>query len=152
MSGQVRGLQVWLTKNSDGLNPVVWYKPDSVKCIFAGQVYAQYENGSSAIWNLIDGTAPAAVNGSLLAVAAVPGPTAYLTSTPVLSEYCLLPFAQPSHNDYEADIMVSGMRITNGSITLIITPPDASAYTLHCVPILNAAIAYSRGSASLLIG
>jgi hypothetical protein len=156
MSGQVRGLQVWLTKNNDLLNANVWYIPDSVRCIFAGQVYAQYETGSSSIWNLIDGTAPGSVNGSLLASVAN-----VVNSTPVLSEYAILPFAQPAHNDYEADIMVSGLRITNGSIQLQVIRPastvlkpvgGADTFTLHCVPILNAALAYSRGSATLLIG
>jgi hypothetical protein len=65
----------------------------------------------------------------------------------------MLPFSQPTHNDYEANIMVSGLRITNGSVQLQVKTPDASkAYTLHAVPILNSALAYSRGSATLLIG
>lgn len=147
MSGQVRALQVWLTKNNDSLNPNVWYVPDSIRCTFAGQVYAQYDNGSSRIFNLIDSTAPSAVNASLLSA-----PGNVPVSIPVLSEWAILPFAQPSSNDYEADMLVAGLRITNGSVTLNVTPPTADAYTLHCVPILNAALAYSRGSATLLIG
>lgn len=156
MSGQVRGLQVWLTKNGDALNSNVWYVPDSVRCIFAGQIYAQYENGSSRIWNLIDGTAPNSVNASLVATAGN-----VVNSSSVLSEWALLPFAQPAHNDYEADIMVSGLRITNGSVQLQVVRPASTAtkpvsptdtFTLHCVPILNSALAYSRGSATLLIG
>ena len=147
MSGQVRALQVWLTKDGDALNPNVWYAPDSIRCLFAGQVYAQYDNGSSRIFNLIDSTAPAMVEGSLLV-----GNASDATSSAVLSEWVILPFAQPSSNDYEADMLVSGLRITNGSVTLVVTPPSADAYTLHCVPVLNAALAYSRGSATLLIG
>jgi hypothetical protein len=147
MSGQVRGIQCYLVDNAS-INRNMWTVPDSIRCIFAGQVYAQYENGSSRIWNLIDGTAPSAVDGSVLT------PTASgFTSVPALSEYALLPFSQPTHNDFESDIMVSGLRITNGSVQLQIVTPDATkAYTLYAIPILNASLAYSRGSATLLIG
>jgi hypothetical protein len=49
--------------------------------------------------------------------------------------------------------MVSGTRITNGSVQLqVVTPDPTKRYTLHAIPIFNAAVAYSRGSASLLIG
>ena len=180
MSGQVRGLQLWLTPkapidvnavggpvvDSNGLDgqTALWYVPDAVRCIFAGQIYADYQAGSSAAWNLIDGTSPNIVDGSYLqGVAPVaPATTGTITSYGTGSQWVLLPFSQPTHNDYEADIMVSGLRITNGSVQLQLVAPylatqptglaAANFWTVHVVPILNSAIAYSRGSATLLIG
>ena len=175
MSGQVRGLQVWLTPalpvdinagavGASGLvgQSQLWYVPDAVRCIFAGQVYADYQSGSSQAWNLIDGTSPNIVEGSYLfgVVPAAPATTGTISSYGTSSQWVLLPFAQPTHNDYEADIMVSGLRITNGSVQLQMVAPylttqpvvPANFWTVHVVPIFNSAIAYSRGSATLLIG
>ena len=149
MSGQVRGIQVWLTDNTPGSAPLNWVVPDSIISIFAGQQYAVYRNGSSVAWNLIDGTAPNSVDSVALAPVAGGG----FTASPASCSWCVLPFSQPTHNDYEANIMVSGLRITNGSVQLqVITPDPNKQYTLHAVPILNCAVAYSRGSATLLIG
>jgi hypothetical protein len=155
MSGQVRGIQVWLTENPVAgapagtmTSPLNWTIPDEVICIFAGQQYAVYRNGSSEAWNLIDGTAPNSVDS-----VAFRGVAGGVAADPASARWCFLPFSQPSHNDYEATIMVSGLRITNGSVQLQVITPDATkAYTLHAVPVLNAALAYSRGAASLLIG
>jgi len=150
MSGQVRGIQIWLTENNPAgmYSPLNWTVPDSIVCVFSGQQYAVYRNGSSEAWNLIDGTAPNSVDS-----VAFNGELAGTAYTPTTSKWCFLPFSQPSHNDYEATIMVSGLRITNGSVQLqIVTPDPLKSYTLHAVPVLNAALAYSRGSASLLIG
>ena len=150
MSGQVRGIQIWLTDNTSGTmnSPLNWTVPDSVVCIFAGQQYAVYRNGSSEAWNLIDGTSPNSVDS----VSFVAGPST-VAAVPASSKWCFLPFSQPTHNDYEATIMVSGLRITNGSVQLQVVTPDATkSYTLHAVPVLYAALAYSRGAASLLIG
>lgn len=148
MSGQVRALQVYLTDNTDPVNANVFVVPRDVTLTYAGQKFAEYRDGSSRIWNLIDGTAPSALDASKL----VPSAGVW-TSVPALSEYALLPFAQPIANDYEADLMVAGKMISNGSATLTIVSPDPTkTYTIHVVPILNAAIAYSRGSATVLIG
>jgi hypothetical protein len=174
MSGQVRGLQVWLTADralvpatnavdANGvLSPNQWFVPDAVRCIFAGQIYADYQNGSGSAWNLIDGTAPNLIDNVYLAGVAPLAPATLPTfsATPNSLQWLLLPFSQPTHNDYEADMMVSGLRITNGSVQLQVVVPFQASYgtptsinwTLHVVPILNSAIAYSRGSATLLIG
>jgi hypothetical protein len=155
MSGQVRGIQVWLTENPTSppavgsmVSPLNWTIPDEVICIFAGQQYSVYRNGSSEAWNLIDGTSPNSVDS-----VSFYGLTSGVGASPATAKWCFLPFSQPSHNDYEATIMVSGLRITNGSVQLQVVSPDPTkTYTLHAVPVLNAALAYSRGAASLLIG
>lgn len=144
-AGQVKKLQIWLTKDGDDANSLAWYVPKAVQALYAGLIYANYTNGSSQIWNLLDGTAPAAVNQSLLN-----GTGTAWTSTPVLSQWCELPFGQPSGSDYEADIYTRGKEITNGIINLQITAPDASAYTLHVVYVYNCSVAFSRGTADLV--
>jgi hypothetical protein len=118
-----------------------------VEVLYAGLKYAQYNNGSSRMWNLLDGTAPAAVNQSALSVTG-----AAWTSVPVLSEWCELPFGQPSGSDYEADILVHGKEITNGIVNMNITPPQAvgaSSWTLHVVYVYNSTLVFSRGTAEL---
>jgi hypothetical protein len=153
-AGEVKKLQIYLTRNdaagaiSAADNALRWYAPDSVEVLYAGLKYAQYDNGSSRMWNLLDGTAPAAVNQSALAVAG-----GVWTSTPVLSEWAELPFGQPSGSDYEADILVHGKEITNGIVNLNIVPPVAVAapngWTLHVVYIYNSTLVFSRGTAEL---
>lgn len=152
-AGEVKKLQLWLTRNdangatSAADNSLLWYAPKSVKSYYAGLVYAQYETGSSRIWNLLDGTSPAATNQSALTVAG-----GAWTSAPVLSEYCELPFAQPSGSDYEADVLVHGKELTNGLMNLDIIVPDgggAAGWTLHVVYVYNCTAVFSRGSCEL---
>jgi hypothetical protein len=153
-AGEVKKLQIYLTRNdaaganSAADNALRWYAPDAVKVLYAGLVYSQYLNGSSRMWNLLDGTAPSAVNQSALAIAG-----GVWTSTPVLSEWAELPFGQPSGSDYEADILVHGKEITNGIVNLEVTPPQGvaapSGWTLHIVYVYNSTLVFSRGTAEL---
>ena len=148
-AGEVKKIQCWLSKTADAANPLAWYLPKAITLLYAGLTYAVYNNGSSAIWNLMDGTAPAAVDQSKLAIA---GTSPYaITSTPVLSQWVELPFAQPTGSDYEADVLVHGKEITNGIVNLQVTAPDgSSAYTLHVVYVYNASVGFSKGSAELI--
>jgi hypothetical protein len=147
-SGELKKIQIWLTKDSDNLNPALWYAPKSVTALYGGQIYAQYEAGSSRIWNLLDGTAPAAVNQSELAASVAPGP---LTAAAGLSEWCDLPFSQPTGRDYGADILVHGMEVKTGLVNLQITPPTNEAYTLNVVYVFGSTLSFSRGSADVLM-
>lgn len=147
-SGEVTKIQMWLTKNTDTLNPAQWYAPKSVTALYAGVIFAQYEAGSSRIWNLLDGTAPAAVEQSVLSAAG--GGGGVMTSAASLSQWCELPFSQPTGRDYEADVLVHGKQILNGLVNLQITPPDASAYTLHVAYVYNNTLSFSRGSCDLV--
>jgi hypothetical protein len=148
-AGEVKKIQIWMEKVGDEVNALRWYTPKNVQLLYAGQVYANFEEGSSAIWNLLDGTKPSAVNQSALAITGV-APNKVWSSTPVLSSYVELPLAQPSGSDYEADLLVHGMEITNGIANLTITPPDASAYNLHVVYVYNCTLGFSRGSCELI--
>lgn len=148
-AGEVKKIQMWLQKTSDTANPLLWYAPKSVQLLYAGQVFANFEEGSSAIWNLLDGTKPAAVEQSVLAITGS-SPNKVWSSTPALSRYVELPLAQPSGSDYAADILVHGLEVTNGIANLTVTAPDASAYELHVVYVYNCTVGFSRGSAELI--
>lgn len=155
-AGEVKKLQIYLTKNDGDSGAAVndnalrFYSPKSVKVLYAGLVYAQYENGSARIWNLLDSTAPSAVNQSALAVTGpLPG---VWSSTPVLSEWCELPFGQPSGSDYEADILTHGKEITNGIVNMEVVVPDgggANGWTMHIIYVYNSTLVFSRGSCEL---
>jgi hypothetical protein len=110
-------------------------------------VYAQYEAGESAMWNLLDGTAPAAVDYSVLTRAPLAGT---IGSTSYLQEWVELPFSQPTGNDYDGEVLVHGKEITNGIVNLTVQTPDASAYKLHVAYVYNASVSFSRGSADLV--
>lgn len=148
-AGQVKRLMCWLTKGSDAVvNSNKWYKPKAVTALYAGVIYSQYNDGSSAIWNLLDGTSPAAVEYSTLAQAGGGG----FTSTATLNEWAELPFAQPTDGrDYTGEMLVNGKEITNGIVNLQITTPTAAAdWTLHVVYVYNCTASFSKGSCDLV--
>ena len=145
-SGQVKAIQMWLSKNTgtasvDTVNQNVWYLPQSVTVLYAGTIYSQYNNGTSAIWNLLDGTKPPTVNGSLVTLGATPA-----TSVPVPSSYVMLPFGNPTGNDYEAEVLTHGKPILNGLVNLQIIAPDANRYTVHVVYVYNSTLVFSKSS------
>lgn len=152
MAGQCRGLQVYLTpKNPVGdaaANTNVWALPKSVVAVYAGTQYAVYRDSSSQIWNMLDGTAPAFVDSSSLSSAA-----AVWSAAPAMTNWVHLPFSQPIGSDYEANVLVEGKQLTNGAVTLqIVSPNPAIEYDVHVIPVMVGAIAFSRGSANVLIG
>jgi hypothetical protein len=153
-AGEVKKINIWLTRNpvagelAGSANSQLWYAPASIKMLYAGQVYSQFETGSSLIWNLLDGTSPNQVNQSALAAT-----TAGWTSAPVLSQWAELPFAAPCGSDYQADILVHGKEILNGICNLEVVVPQISAtagWTMNVVYTYNAVAAFSRGSCELL--
>ena len=158
MAGGVRALQIYLTDDNDAANSSRMIAPDGVTVIYAGQRYSVYQDGTAAIWNLIDSSAPNYVESPLI----VPAPVAVApaaqasgwVASPSRSEFVMCPFGTPLGSDMEATITVRGLNITNGSITLQLVSPTvgAGSYTVHLVPIFTGAIAYSRGSANILIG
>jgi hypothetical protein len=154
-SGQVKAIQAWLTLNrganavpvandtaSDAANQLVWLLPTAVTVLYAGTIYAQYNSGTSAIFNLIDGTKPTAVStGQLTMGGAVP------VSDSAVSSYVMLPFGNPTGDDYSAEVLTHGKPILNGLVNLQITPPTADAYTLHVQYIYNSTLVFSKSSA-----
>jgi hypothetical protein len=150
-AGEVKKIQVWLEPASavtnSNLNPnsLLWVKPAAAEILYAGLKYSTYLDGSSAMWNLLDGTAPAAVDQSQLAISS----TGW-SSTAALSQWVELPFAQPSGSDYAADILVHGKEITNGIVNLQIVFPDNATYNVHVVYVYNCTLGFSKGSAELI--
>ena len=150
-AGEVKKIQVWLSPTLKEANASIpaqtldWVLPASVEILYAGLKYATYQNGSSAMWNLLDGTAPSAVDNSRLVVSGTG-----FTSTPVLAQWVDLPFCQPSGSDYEADILIHGKEITNGIVNMNIAFPDNASYDIHVVYVYNATLGFSKGSAEVI--
>ena len=150
-SGQVKGIQMWLTLNrsdtaanaaTDAANQLVWVAPTAVTVLYAGTIYAQYNSGTAAIFNLIDGTKPSSVSTNAITMGgAVP------TSASVVSQYVNLPFGNPTGDDYSAEVLTHGKPILNGLVNLQITPPTADPYTLHVQYIYNSTLVFSKSSA-----
>jgi hypothetical protein len=163
-AGEVKEIQFWLSRNvvsgdsttfDNAANANLWYPPASLQVLYSGLVYSNFNNGSSQIWNLLNGTAPSAVNQNVLTSA---GGTWTLGSNPQLSQWTVAEFAQPTGADYEADMLVHGMEITNGIVNVQITPPPvagqaggvANAWTLHVAYVYNCTVGFSRGTADLI--
>lgn len=167
-AGEVKSIQFWLSKNyvsgnantySAPANRNKWYPPAFLQVLYAGLVYTNFQNGSSSIWCLLNGTAPDAVNQNVYTSSAGSWSAA---SNPALSEWVNSKFAQPSGSDYEADVLIHGMEITNGIVNVNITPPPyigddnstvvtaSKAWTLHVVYSYNCTLGFSRGTADLI--
>jgi hypothetical protein len=161
-AGEVKEIQFWLSKNyagtgtaDDMANPNLWYAPSLLQVLYAGLVYSNYQNGSSQMWNLLNGTSPSAVNQNVLTSA---GGVWTLSANPQLSQWTEAPFSQPTGSDYEASVLVHGLEITNGIVNVLVTPPAISgvsagtqnAWTLHVAYVYNATLGFSRGTADLI--
>jgi hypothetical protein len=142
-SGQVKTIQCWLTKNTDTANPLIWYAPAAVTVLYAGTIYANYQNGSSVMFNTLDGTKPPQVSTTKLTINA----GAAFTGASSQSQYCLLPFANPTGDDYSAEVLTHGKPILNGLVNLQIVAPTADAYTLHVTYVYNSTLVFSKSSA-----
>jgi hypothetical protein len=150
-SGQVKAIQAWLTVNrsdtaanasTDAANPLVWLLPKAITVLYAGTIYAQYNSGTSAIFNLLDGTKPVSVSTNQITMG-VPVPTSSSTT----SSYVMLPFGNPTGDDYSAEVLTHGKPILNGLVNLQITPPTVDPYTLHVQYIYNSTLVFSKSSA-----
>ena len=150
-AGEVKKIQVWLSptgsvsNSSQPPNQLLWVAPAAAEILYAGLKYSTYLDGSAAMWNLLDGTSPAAVDQSVLN----PSSTGW-TSSSALSQWVDLPFCQPTGSDYEADVLVHGKEITNGIVNLNVTFPDNGTYDVHVVYVYNCVAGFSKGSCELI--
>jgi hypothetical protein len=148
-SGEVKSIEVWLTRASDtsspatGYNPYNWVLPSSVIMSYAGDIYARYEQGSSQLWNLInDNKAPAFDNTQLVAT----GGTNF-TANSVVNSWVHLPFAQTLVDEDAHYILIHGKPITNGIVNLdVITPTAQSDWVLNVSYVYNSTLLFSQGS------
>ena len=144
-SGECRKIVMWLTKNTDVANGSgLWYAPTNATVLYAGEIFAQYNNGVGQLFNLLDSTAPALVSQSALSPPDAAG-TAWSSSAQP-SRWIEMPFGCPTGADYEAEVLCHGREVLNGVCNAIINTGDAAnAYTLHVQYIYNASITFSRG-------
>ena len=142
-SGEVKSIHCWLTRNSDSpANPFNWYLPASVQMTYAGDVYARYENGSSPLWNLINGNKAPAFDS----VVAADSGTAWTTAAG-LSQWVELPFAQTLVDEDAHHILIHGKPITNGIVNLLLQTPSAqSDWVLNVSYNYNATLLFSQGT------
>jgi len=146
-SGEVKNLQCWLTRNSDQTsavkNPFRWYKPKSIQMSYAGLIYARYENGSSSLWNLINSNKAPAVNN----LAAADSGSQTITTSPELSEWVELPFAQTLVQEDAHAVLIHGKPITNGIVNIDVVPPFAADdWVLNVSYVYNTTILFSAGT------
>lgn len=146
-SGMVKSIMCWMTKNSDTTNPLLWYAPAAVTVLYAGTIYANYNvAGSSVLWNTIDGTKPPSVSYTKLVTNAG---AAFTTVGGISSQYALLPFGNPTGDDYSAEVLTHGKPILNGLVNLQVVAPTADAYTLHVTYVYQSTLVFSKSSCEL---
>lgn len=146
-AGEVRAIQAWLTKAGDTSGATknfgAWYNPKSITMLYAGEVFARFEDGSSQLWNLVNGTAAPAANSILLDWN---GSTAY-DAVANLQSWCMLPFSQPHLQEATTNVLVGGKAVTNGIINLQVLPPSAGDdWVLNLVYIYNSTLLFSKGT------
>lgn len=160
-SGEVRNIQCWITKDSDATgtyavgtlqNPWKWYAPEDIQMSYAGLVYARFDRGSGALWNLVNGKQAPAVNE--VVVADVGGGACSIT-TPFLGRWVELPFAQTFDDITAHSTYTAGMPITNGIVNLSFNLPQglaaAADYKLHISYNYNAVLTFSQGTCDYVI-
>ena len=150
-SGEVKALWCWITSDDEQLGtgtgakqPFNWMIPASIQMTYAGDVYARFENGSSSLWNLVNGNKAPAVDNVFITAAAPP------TGAPSLAEWVELPFAQTMIDEDAHYTLVHGKPITNGIVNLQITLDAATAaknnLKLNVSYVYNTTLLFSQGS------
>lgn len=155
-SGEVKSMQVWITKGSDTSgavkNPFKWYAPEDMVMTYAGEIYARFDKGSGALWNLVNGRIDPAVNDVSLTDG---GGGVIVTTGAFLDRWLELPFAQTYDSTTAHSFYTAGKPITNGIVNLQFNLPQglgaAADYTLHVSYIYNAVLTFSQGTCDYVI-
>jgi len=114
--------------------------------LYAGDVYARYENGVSQLFNLINGNKTSAFANTTLTSG---GGT--FTQAAGLSYWVELPFAQTFVDEDAHHTLVHGRSITNGIVNLLLTTPTASnTWVLNVSYIYGSTILMSQGKADFV--
>lgn len=159
-SGEVKSIEVWLTDNADtananpttgsllGYTPNSWYAPQSVEMLYAGDIYARYDNGVGQLFNLINGNKSPAFD----TVTMIPAAGNTVLPAPRLAQWLSLPFSQTLVDEDAHYILVHGRPITNGIINLnnIVIPKvstgSGAGWTLHVSYVYNTTLLFSQGT------
>lgn len=154
-SGECKNIHVWLTRDADmsGVikNPFAWYAPEDVVMTYAGEVFARFDKGSGALWNLVNGRIAPAAND--VRVTDAGGGVCAVTS-PALDAWLELPFAQTYDALTAHSMYTAGKPITNGIVNLQFSiPPSAPAgsYTLHVTYNYNALLSFGAGTCDYIV-
>jgi len=159
-SGEVKNVQCWITVDADApsapaaggdYNPFKWYAPEDMVMTYAGEVYARFDKGSGALWNLVNGVQAPAVNEVLVdSTGAAPTIT-----TAFLGRWMELPFAQTYTADTAHSMYTAGKPITNGIVNLAFNIPQALTPTtgmkLHVSYNYNGVLTFSQGTCDYVI-
>lgn len=156
-SGEVKNIQVWLQDLDDingssataglaaGYNPFKWYPPSSVEMLYAGDIYARYDNGVGQLWNLINGDKSPAFDNLNIS-----GAGGAVTTASILSQWLELPFAQTCVDEDSHYILVHGKPITNGIVNLnnLVIPyvSNGAGWILNVSYVYNTTLLFSQGT------
>ena len=154
-SGEVKSIQIWLQDNADlvststgggstGYNPFMWYAPVSCEMLYAGDIYARYDNGVGQLFNLINGNKAPAFDTPYVGVA-----SSVLSPSPALAQWLELPFAQSLVDEDAHYILVHGKPITNGIVNLnqLVVPYQSEVgWTARISYVYNATLLFSQGT------
>lgn len=155
-SGEVRNIQAWITKDGDTSgnikNPWKWYAPEDVVMTYAGEIFARFDRGSGALWNLVNGRQAPAVNEVIVADA---GGGACSITSPFLGRWVELPFAQTYDPLTAHSMYTAGKPIQNGIVQLQFNlPPELAAAAdlkLHVSYNYNGVLTFSQGTCDYVI-
>lgn len=155
-SGEVKNIQVWITKDADTnatiINPFKWYAPEDMVMTYAGEVYARFDKGSGALWNLVNGRQAPALNEVLIADA---GGGVCSDTTAFLGRWMELPFAQTFDPLTAHSMYTAGKPITNGIVNLQFNLPvglaAAADLKLHVSYNYNGVLTFSQGTCDYVI-
>ena len=154
-SGEVKNIQCWITLDGDTSGPIKnpwkWYAPEDLTMTYAGEVFARFDKGSSALWNLVNGRQSAAINEVLVADA---GGGSCTITTPFLGRWVELPFAQSFDPLTAHSMYTAGKPITNGIVQLQFNVPAAAVAAnmkLHVSYNYNAVLTFSQGTCDYVV-
>jgi hypothetical protein len=155
-SGEVRNIQAWITKDADTtsnlVNPFKWYAPEDMVMSYAGEIFARFDKGSGALWNLVNGVQSPAVNEVVVTDA---GGGVCAITTPFLGKWMELPFAQTYEDLTAHTTYTSGKPITNGIVQLAFNLPvglaPAADLKLHVSYVYNGVLTFSQGTCDYVI-
>jgi hypothetical protein len=163
-SGEVKEVVAWLTCDVDTVGVVKnynkWYAPQDIVVTYAGDQYARYDKGASQLWNLINGRI---VPQAAVSVNQTSGGS--IVNQPSVTQWAVLPFAQPYEPETYHTNLMAGKEITNGIIQLSFKlpfAPDAftgataggisaggsisGGWTIHFSYVYNSVLVFSQGT------
>lgn len=115
-------------------------------------MYARFDKGSGALWNLVNGVQDPAVNE----IEVVDGGGGACTiTTPFLGRWMELPFAQTFEDKTAHSTYTAGRSITNGIVNLTFNLPQGLApsptLVLHVSYVYNGVLTFSQGTCDYVI-